>query len=112
MNPVYKRVYQIHDRDNVATALDKIEPGKVKVGGSTEETEIVVLEPIPAGHKISLNTIEKGQNIIKYGVPIGEAIQKIPKGAWVHLHNIRSLYDQRSQHMDVITGAPKDTEYK
>ena len=36
----------------------------------------------------------------------------IPAGSWVHLHVMRSVYDQRSSHLDVRTGAPKDTKYE
>ena len=35
-----------------------------------------------------------------------------PAGSWVHLHVMRSVYDQRSSHLDVRTGAPKDTKYE
>ncbi len=104
--------YQISNSDNVATALSELQPGKVWIQDSEQKTEMTAVEMIPAGHKISLKTIEEGEKIIKYGVPIGEAICHIPKGTWVHLHNIRSLYDRRSQNMDVKTGAPKDTKYE
>jgi hypothetical protein len=30
----------------------------------------------------------------------------------VHLHVMRSLYDERSSHLDINTGAPKDTKYE
>ncbi|MCW3975453.1 MAG: SAF domain-containing protein [Candidatus Bathyarchaeota archaeon] len=32
----------------------------------------------------------KGENIIKYGEPIGEAIEKIEQGTLVHVHNVIS----------------------
>ncbi|MFQ9681913.1 MAG: SAF domain-containing protein [Ruthenibacterium lactatiformans] len=31
-----------------------------------------------------------GENIIKYGYPIGHAASDIPPGAWVHTHNVRT----------------------
>ena len=46
------------------------------------------------------------------GVVIGRATADIPAGSWVHLHVMRSVYDQRSSHLDVRTGAPKDTKYE
>ena len=106
------KVYQIHGTDNVATALTQIAPGTVWVQGSEERQRIAVREMIPEGHKISLKNIKKGEKILKYGVAIGRAFQDIPQGSWVRLHNIQSLYDQRSQNMDVKTGAPKDTKYE
>ena len=45
-------------------------------------------------------------------VPIGCAIKDIPAGSWVHLHVMRSLYDERSSHLDEHTGAPRDTKYE
>lgn len=104
--------YQICRQDNVATALEDIAPGKVQIRGESPLKEIVAIENIPAGHKIAVQRIEAGQLVIKYAVPIGIAVKTIEPGSWVHLHNIRSRYDERSQHLDVITGAPKDIEYK
>ena len=40
------------------------------------------------GHKYALCDIMKGEDIIKYGFPIGKAITNIKKGEHVHTHNI------------------------
>ena len=56
----------------------------------------IVLErdgAIAYGHKIALKDILKGEAIIKYGVPIGEATSDICKGEWVHTHNMGTLLD-------------------
>ncbi len=45
---------------------------------------------IPLGHKIALTDINAGENIIKYGQPIGYAINDIKKGDHVHLHNMKT----------------------
>ena len=50
--------------------------------------------------------------IVKYGVVIGRATKPIPAGSWVHLHVMRSNYDERSSHLNVHTGAPEDTRYE
>lgn len=47
-------------------------------------------EDIPQGHKLALAQIAAGENIIKYGYPIGHAASDIPPGAWVHTHNVRT----------------------
>src|SRR5947209_8510537 len=44
---------------------------------------------IPAGHKISLRSIEKGSPVKKYGQFIGEASQSIAPGEHVHTHNLQ-----------------------
>ncbi len=50
--------------------------------------ELTGTETIPVGHKKALHDIPQGANIIKYGFPIGHATEDIPKGAWVHSHNM------------------------
>ena len=108
-----RRAFQINEADNVATALEELPPHiQVRLLGDAKEPFISPAEPIPAGHKLALRRINTGEKIIKYGVVIGQAIQEIPKGAWVHLHCIRSLYDERSGHLDTVTGAPKDISYE
>ena len=77
----------ISDRDNVATALESLEPGRaIEVGG----TSVTVIEPIASGHKIALRSIAAGEPVIKYGSPIGLATAAIAAGAHVHTHNVAS----------------------
>ena len=42
------------------------------------------------GHKYAIRDIEKGENIIKYGQPIGHATCDIKKGEHVHSHNLKT----------------------
>ena len=42
------------------------------------------------GHKIALCDIKKGENVIKYGYPIGHATEDIKAGDSVHTHNIKT----------------------
>lgn len=42
------------------------------------------------GHKYALYDIKKGENIIKYGSPIGHATDDIKKGEHVHTHNVKT----------------------
>ncbi|HBE85353.1 MAG TPA: hydrolase [Lachnoclostridium sp.] len=107
-----QKAFQIVDTDNVATALEGILPGIVSLLGDTSLGEITAVTDVPKGHKISLKDMEAGEDIKKYGIRIGKATQAIKAGEWVHLHNIHSVYDERSSHLDVFTGAPKDTKYE
>ncbi len=42
------------------------------------------------GHKYALFSISKGENIIKYGNPIGHATEDIKKGDHIHSHNLKT----------------------
>jgi hypothetical protein len=91
-----KAALVISQLDNVATALEPLEPGRrleiaPKPGSSAESAKSVVVgEPIPSGHKIALAPIPSGAPVIKYGSPIGLASADIAAGAHVHTHNLSS----------------------
>lgn len=55
-----------------------------------DNVEVLLQEEngIPAGHKRALHDIAEGENIIKYGNPIGHATRPISKGEWVNEHNV------------------------
>ena len=77
----------ISDRDNVATALEALEPGRtLELNGRS----VTVLEPIASGHKLALRRIAAGEAVMKYGSPIGIASADIPAGGHVHTHNVAS----------------------
>lgn len=98
--------------DNVATALSALTPGDVKLFGEVGDTKVNALGEIPFGHKFALCDIPKGSPIIKYAARIGTATADIPKGSHVHLHNMKSDFDDRSNTLDVVTAAPKDVLYE
>ena len=80
-------VIAISDQDNVATALEALEPGRVlEIAGQ----RITVAGPIPRGHKIALRPIRSGAAVIKYGSSIGTATADIAPGMHVHTHNVES----------------------
>lgn len=77
----------ISARDNVATALEPLEPGRaIQLGDRAVE----VTESIPRGHKMALRAIAAGETVVKYGSPIGTASTAIASGAHVHTHNVAS----------------------
>src|SRR2546423_4090185 len=106
------RAFCVNQADNVATLLDEMTaPDAVRVLGGASAVELKSLEPIALGHKIALCDIATGQRIIKFGVQIGRASHEIRAGQWVHLHNCKSSFDERSQTLDLHTGAATDTKY-
>jgi altronate hydrolase len=81
------RIIIISAKDNVAVALENLKAGTVlKTGGNN----ITLLNDIPFGHKIALYDIADGQNIIKYGEPVGHAAAAIKTGGHVHTHNLKT----------------------
>lgn len=77
----------IHPQDTVAVAVTPLAQGEIL---QLEEHRISVLEPIPAGHKVAIVPTPAEKNVIKYGFPIGHALEDIPQGAWVHTHNLKT----------------------
>ncbi|MDH3694349.1 MAG: UxaA family hydrolase [Gammaproteobacteria bacterium] len=51
---------------------------------------ITVLDDIPLGHKLALNDIKDGDDVIKYGEHIGRAVADIGKGRHLHVHNLKT----------------------
>lgn len=66
---------RIHPLDNVAVMLDDSSP------------------EIPRGHKFALRDIAAGENIVKYGLPIGRAVRDIRRNEHVHTHNMKTNLD-------------------
>jgi len=102
------RAFQIQTEDNVATLMDDALAGSVEIIGANKST-VTTSEKIARGHKIALKDIAANEAVIKFGVRIGHATQAIPRGAWVHLHNLASDLDERSGTLDLHSGAPTDT---
>jgi len=102
------RAFQIQAEDNVATLMDDAAAGPVEIIGASKST-VNAPEKIARGHKIALRDISANEAVIKFGVRIGHATQAVPRGAWVHLHNLTSDLDERSGTLDLHSGAPTDT---
>lgn len=56
----------------------------------------VVTEGELRGHKVALCDIPAGEEVTKYGYPIGVAAEDIPAGAHVHSHNLHTALDASS----------------
>ena len=95
---------RLHLNDNVGLALTKI-----KENCSFEN--VIVQKNIPAGHKIALAEIQKGEAIRKYNQTIGFASQTIHTGDQVHTHNIEMLSFERS-HQSVVVQKNKNSPKK
>lgn len=78
---------RIHPSDNVVVAIQSLVAGSmIEIDGRN----IVLVSDIPAGHKAALQDLSAGDQIIKYGSPIGHACESIDSGAWVNEKNIKT----------------------
>ncbi|MEO5996367.1 MAG: UxaA family hydrolase [Chitinophagaceae bacterium] len=83
------KLMKINEADNVLVVRSSIVPGdEVHIKNS----KIIFDKALGLGHKIAERTILKGEKIIKFGVPIGSAVEDISIGSHVHLHNMKSDY--------------------
>lgn len=81
----------INPIDNVAVAIEDLNEGDVlNIDGS----DITIKNPIPTGHKFAIQAIKEGENVVKYGSPIGHALANVAAGEHVHTHNVKTnLHD-------------------
>lgn len=77
------KLFKINDKDNVAIALEELKKGEII-------DNIKLLDDIPFGHKVLLNDLKSGENIIKYGNPIGHLTIDCKKGEHIHEHNLKT----------------------
>lgn len=82
-----KEYIKIKDMDNILVAIKDLEAGSLI---EDQGKEFKLLENIRAGHKFANKDIKSGQDIIKYGFPIGHATEDINQGGWVHTHNVKT----------------------
>lgn len=84
-----EKLFKIHPHDNVLIVRTPVEKGEMMRIG---ELQIRVAKSLSFGHKVAAQTIEKDEQVIKFGVPIGLATCTIAAGEHVHLHNLKSNY--------------------
>jgi galactarate dehydratase len=71
---------RMHDEDNVAIVANDggLPAGTVLPNG------LALRDRVPQGHKVALVALPRGQAVLRYGVPIGYALEDIVAGSWVH----------------------------
>lgn len=100
-----KEFIKINECDNVIIALRDYKKDEVI---DLEDEKITLLEDINRGHKIAIKNINKGENIVKYGLPIGYALEDIKVGNWVHTHNTKT----NLKDLNTYSYTPKFTDRK
>jgi altronate hydrolase len=80
-------IVKIHSQDNVAVALrDLAADEALTLGG----LRFRLAQPLARGHKFALRPIAAGEDIIKYGLPIGHALAAIAPGEHIHSQNAKT----------------------
>lgn len=98
---------RINPSDNVAVAISPLHAGEtIEAAGRV----ITLRTDVPAGHKVTLKNFQSGENIIKYGYPIGHVTVDVPEGTWVSEKEIKTnlsgLLDYTYQPVEVHTDIP------
>lgn len=78
---------KINKADNVAVAIVALKAGETI---SVDGIDICLNEDIPAGHKFALKDFEQGEDVIKYGYPIGHTCKAQKQGDWMNECNIKT----------------------
>ena len=101
----------VSDIDHVAVALKDLAAGQQ----SSIAPQLALRADIPKGHKFALRNIAAGNEILKYGWPIGVATEDIQAGDWVHVHNVKTslggeqTYSYQPKHPPVRRSGGLDT---
>jgi len=98
MNPVKMRLTEVavhlHPLDDVAIAKRAL-PAGATVALDLEgwgNTQLVLRDTVPSGHKIALRDLSQGRPLRRYGHVIGFASMDIALGDHVHTHNLNAAW--------------------
>lgn len=76
-----KRKYvRIKEQDNVVVVVQDTAAGTEIMEG------LVANQDIPQAHKVALEDIPAGGEVVRYGVVLGYAVQDMKKGDWINEH--------------------------
>ena len=78
---------KINPADNVVVAISDLKAGEIINEGNNQ---IVLKEDVPAGHKVTLKDFTEGENVIKYGYPIGHVRCNVEAGRWINENQIQT----------------------
>ena len=98
-----KDFLKINPADNVAVAINPLAAGTtVNVDGD----EITLVSDIPAGHKFALRDIADGENVVKYGFPIGHTRHEVKRGAFLDHNDIKTNLEGQLDYSDITIDNP------
>ena len=83
---IKKRFLQIHPSDNVLVALQDLPEGEVL---DWQQQPLLLLETIPAKHKVFINDLGVGEEVLMYGVLVGKATVPVKRGMRMTVSNVQ-----------------------
>lgn len=78
---------KINPADSVVVCLSPKKKGDLI---TVDGRKIVISQDTPAGHKVLIKDVAEGEDIIKYGYPIGHAMTSMKTGDWVNENNLKT----------------------
>ena len=78
---------KINPADSVVVCLSPKKKGDLI---TVDGRQIAINQDTPAGHKVLIKDVAEGENIIKYGYPIGHAMTSMKAGDWVNENNLKT----------------------
>ena len=91
---------RLHPDDEVVVARVEMLPGT-----PAADEGVTAQDRIPAGHKLAVRQLQRGQPVHKFGQVIGVAAEDIAPGAHVHVHNLE-MGDSGQRHAAGSNPAP------
>ncbi len=98
-----KDFLKINPADNVAVDINALSAGTAL---NVDGEEITLVADIPAGHKFALRDIAEGENVIKYGFPIGHARHAVSCGAFLDHNDINTNLEGQLDYSDIAIDNP------
>lgn len=89
--------------DNVAIAIQDIEPDQQCVSPSAEQTRISFRHDILEGHRFAIHPIASGDPLLSWGLPFGWATAPIQPGDYVCNEKILAVLRERAPHLSLPT---------
>ena len=78
---------RINTADNVAVAIHDVEAG---ASFDIDGVKICTQNFVPAGHKVALEHLAEGADVVKYGFPIGHLLSPVAKGGVIDHTNLKT----------------------
>ena len=83
----------VSDIDTCVTVTTEIKKGETVVYQASDGSlnSVIAKADVPIYHKIAVAPVKKDDYALKYGEKIGQALEDIKPGDYVHIHNLKKV---------------------